>query len=720
MSIKRTVASGVMVTLLSVLWIAGSATAHSLPNTPESGGVGLASVLPPLLQYQGRLTDPDTGEPVDDGAYTMTFRLYDVESGGDPLWTETKDVMVDGGVFSTALGDTAALDPGLFNGQSLWLGTKVGADAEATPRQLILPVAYAVSLVPGAVVSTTSTAPALTLVNSGAGDGLEVQGTTTLTGDLSVSGSLIGGSHEHSGGDISSGTVAEPRIDPQIARDNEIMPTVLGSDGSGSELDADRLDGQDSGYFSPAGHTHSGDDITSGTVADAWIDAQIARDGEVQSAIESHASDSDPHHARYTDGEAWGAVLANDGPNSTLDADYLDGMSSGSFATSGHDHWGSSWSGSGTGLTLNSTSYHGLQATSDTTVAGGAAVYGRTGGSAPGIPGQEVGVRGEAADGYGVAGASTTSIGVYGYSSQNTGIWGTTGASGNPGVYGYNTGSGNGVQGYSASGDGVLGSSGSTNGAGVRGESGSAWGELGSRSYSGAPYYFSWSYGVYGVGSGASFDYGGYFDGETYGAYATSDLYGVYGSTTDASNDYGLYTPDNVYVGGKLDLVGAVDPVIGERFEVHPEGEYAVGDLLVIDPESPYLILSTEPNDTKVIGVVGPTVDIKDGELMVIVLGYHGAKPDDSPPPGEPGEVGATASEEAPTRTVARIKADADTGAIQRGDLLTTSPNPGHAMRAEPVDVGGVEIYRPGTIIGKALESLDAGQGLIEVFVALQ
>ena len=41
-------------------------------------------------------------------------------------------------------------------------------------------------------------------------------------------------------------------------------------------------------------------------------------------------------------------------------------------------------------------------------------------------------------------------------------------------------------------------------------------------------------------------------------------------------------------------------------------------------------------------------------------------------------------------------------------------------MKAQPVDVAGVELYRPGTIIGKALESLDSGQGLIEVFVILQ
>ena len=184
------------------------------------------------------------------------------------------------------------------------------------------------------------------------------------------------------------------------------------------------------------------------------------------------------------------------------------------------------------------------------------------------------------------------------------------------------------------------------------------------------------------------------------------DSAGRYGVYADTRATYGLYTPDSVYVGGKIDLVGTVDPIIGERFEVDPQGQYQVGDLLVIDPDSPYLVLSSEPDDTKVIGVVGPGVDYEDGELMVIVFGWHGAKPAED--------------DDENVRAVAKIKADASYGPIKRGDLLTTSPTPGHAMKAQPVDLGGVEIHRPGTIIGKALESLDSGQGLIEVFIVLQ
>ncbi len=53
-------------------------------------------------------------------------------------------------------------------------------------------------------------------------------------------------------------------------------------------------------------------------------------------------------------------------------------------------------------------------------------------------------------------------------------------------------------------------------------------------------------------------------------------------------------------------------------------------------------------------------------------------------------------------------------GPIRRGDLLTTASRPGHAMRAAPDD------QRPGTIIGKALGALAAGDGRIDVFVMLR
>jgi len=67
-----------------------------------------------------------------------------------------------------------------------------------------------------------------------------------------------------------------------------------------------------------------------------------------------------------------------------------------------------------------------------------------------------------------------------------------------------------------------------------------------------------------------------------------------------------------------------------------------------------------------------------------------------------------------------RIKADARYGAIRAGDLLVSSPKKGYAMRSRPVRVGETLMHRPGTVLGKALESLATGTGEILVLLTLQ
>jgi hypothetical protein len=76
---------------------------------------------------------------------------------------------------------------------------------------------------------------------------------------------------------------------------------------------------------------------------------------------------------------------------------------------------------------------------------------------------------------------------------------------------------------------------------------------------------------------------------------------------------------------------------------------------------------------------------------------------------------------EAPERraTIALVgkafcKVDAQYGAIEVGDLLTTSETPGHAMKAtDPLQAFGA-------VLGKALHSFSDGKGLIPILIALQ
>src|SRR5439155_13300865 len=67
-----------------------------------------------------------------------------------------------------------------------------------------------------------------------------------------------------------------------------------------------------------------------------------------------------------------------------------------------------------------------------------------------------------------------------------------------------------------------------------------------------------------------------------------------------------------------------------------------------------------------------------------------------------------------------RVRVDASKSPINIGDLLVTSDIPGVAMKSEPVNLGGVQIHRPGTLIGKALEPLPKGSGEILVLLSLQ
>jgi len=67
-----------------------------------------------------------------------------------------------------------------------------------------------------------------------------------------------------------------------------------------------------------------------------------------------------------------------------------------------------------------------------------------------------------------------------------------------------------------------------------------------------------------------------------------------------------------------------------------------------------------------------------------------------------------------------KVKVDAQYGPVAVGDLIVSSPTSGYAMVSKPVDFNGTLFHRPGTIVGKALEPLNEGQGEILVLLTLQ
>lgn len=107
----------------------------------------VAAVVDDVVQVQGRLTDVG-GNPID-GNISVTASIYDVSVGGTARCSDADTVSVANGLFTMAMDFCTA---SVFNGDQLWLGIKVGADAEMTPRQAIYAVPYAWALRPGAIV----------------------------------------------------------------------------------------------------------------------------------------------------------------------------------------------------------------------------------------------------------------------------------------------------------------------------------------------------------------------------------------------------------------------------------------------------------------------------------------------------------------------------------------------------------------------------------------
>lgn len=154
----------------------------------------------------------------------------------------------------------------------------------------------------------------------------------------------------------------------------------------------------------------------------------------------------------------------------------------------------------------------------------------------------------------------------------------------------------------------------------------------------------------------------------------------------------GNVTADGTISGGGAD--------VAEAFDVEGAADnYEPGDVLVVSTEEDRTVArSSSARSTRVVGVYAT----KPGVLLT----ESGTETDlDSQVPM--GVVG-----------VIPTKVSADNGAIERGDLLVTSETPGHAMKAEPKVIQGMEIYPQGAIIGKALEAFDGpGTGTIEVMV---
>jgi hypothetical protein len=145
-----------------------------------------------------------------------------------------------------------------------------------------------------------------------------------------------------------------------------------------------------------------------------------------------------------------------------------------------------------------------------------------------------------------------------------------------------------------------------------------------------------------------------------------------------------------------LEITGGSD--LSESFEISGADDGpGPGMVVCIDANDPgRLTISNKSYDRTVAGIVSGAGGIRPGMLM--------------------GQTGTVAAGKHPVALTGRVycHADASNGAIEPGDLLTTSNVPGHAMKAtDPTRAQGA-------IIGKAMSPLREGRGLVLVLVSLQ
>jgi hypothetical protein len=151
---------------------------------------------------------------------------------------------------------------------------------------------------------------------------------------------------------------------------------------------------------------------------------------------------------------------------------------------------------------------------------------------------------------------------------------------------------------------------------------------------------------------------------------------------------------DSIRLEGQTGDINLLNADCAEDFDILESEEIDPGTVMVINDDG-QLQPSKDEYDKRVAGVLSGAGDYRPG----IVLDKKPSR-----------------QKRRPLALVGKVycKVDAQYSAIMVGDLLTTSPTPGHAMKArDPFKAFGA-------VIGKALRALKEGHGLIPILVALQ
>jgi len=218
--------------------------------------LGVFAAAPNKINFQGVLKD-SSGNLLT-GNYTLTFAIYDVSTGGVALWLEAQSVAVSGGNYTAVLGSTIPLT--LAFDKEYWLGLKVGAENEMTPRYQLASAPYAFSSkkaenadqfggqLPANFAQASHTHNYdSTYVNEGQSD--------SITGAMIQSGTIVG-SDIASDGSMVKSLISGTNV--SVVNNNDGTWTINATGGGGGSVAWSNITGI------PAGFADGVDDVSAG------------------------------------------------------------------------------------------------------------------------------------------------------------------------------------------------------------------------------------------------------------------------------------------------------------------------------------------------------------------------------------------------------------------------------------------------------------------------
>lgn len=249
------------------------------------GGVSVAQPINSTFTYQGELRDADV--PVE-GLYDLRFRLYEGLGSGLQIGPTicVNDVGITDGTFSVDLdfgtvffGSNRYIEIDVRQDTGLSCGSTTGF-VTLSPRQKITTTPYAAYAMVAAAADFATTATSATNATSAANStNLNGQPASFYTNASNLTGTLADARLSAnvttlSGTQTFSGTKTFNTAPAFVSAG---APFSVSSTTKVTGLNADLLDGIDSGGFAATGHTHDASGIASGTLNDARLSSNIPR-----------------------------------------------------------------------------------------------------------------------------------------------------------------------------------------------------------------------------------------------------------------------------------------------------------------------------------------------------------------------------------------------------------------------------------------------------------